>query len=294
MKPLHQHLLAIQKTILRHKYLSIALITLCVMVSVAGVIVAATHDTPPTKPATTVSTTTPKVQGATNTPAAMPTPATDQPATTPATANTTKPAAAPAASKRQLKISPAAITVKAGEASANITVQADDGKAINMPMFTTRPIDLVANFPAGPAKPIWTGPFLTIPTTKPGTYTVEIGAQDVKAGWYKGTLTITILPTPTMTVSVQQTEYNAEYDALVFTLTVNRLNGYGQPIERYYATDPKNAFVCPFEQISEDTFLIGCAHAAGDRPTTGTLYVNVFTTSDVFSGSTSFTLPPKP
>ncbi len=222
----------------------------------------------------------------------------DPSASTPSNAITPKtvsPRAAIPASQKRLIISPASFTVKAGASYNGITMKSDDGKGVNMPMVGSGPQGIFTNFPAGPAKASWGGNIMAMNTVQPGTYTVTFKAQTDRTDWYSGTVTITILPTGTASVAVQQTGYDAASDAMIFSVKLNRQNGYTLAVDRWFAIDIGNTLECPFSEIGPDTYEVLCYHAQGARPATGRLDVNIFMANNgpVFSGSTSFTLPPK-
>jgi len=278
-----------------HVYISIAVVLLCAGISATTVVLAVTgNDTPP--PAASARTTTAKkqsVKGAESTTNAAPTSASTQPAKSAQpiqkTATTAAKPSTPA-SQHRLLISPATITIPAG-GSANVTVKTDDGRGVTMPMVSSNNPSLMTNFPAAPFKSTWTGSIGSmVKTTPAGTYTVTLQAQADRATWYSGTLTLIITATPTATVSVRQTGYDAPSGTLSFNVKLNRQNGYAVAIQRWYASNFNASLECAFyDGGNADTFDVDCHYPAGSGPNSGTLNVNIFMDSgEVFSGSTGY------
>jgi hypothetical protein len=160
-------------------------------------------------------------------------------------------------------------------------------------MFTSATNGVVLNFAGSPAKPIWNGSIGVSRFSTPGTYTLEMMGQADRYTYYRGSITLTILPIATMTVSVQQVGYLAEEDVMLFVVDATRHLGYSKPIERLFGYTDGLVLECAFEPVDFDTYAMACAHASGTRPTTGMVKVNVFMFDEVFSGSTTFNLPPR-
>jgi hypothetical protein len=225
--------------------------------------------------------------------------------TTNTTVKTTQPAAkaaqtasAPAAGPKLLVVSPAAVTVKAGESFDGLTLRSNDGRAINMPGLSSMPAgaQMFLNFPAGPAKPSWSGSIITTRTTKPGTYTVELQGQADRTTYYRASLQVTVLPSPIMTVSVQQTGYDASQDAMVFNVRIERLYGYSKPIQSWYGQSLNSGTIqqleCPMFPVDDNNLTMYCRHVNGPRPGTGTISVNINPAGDSFNATAPFSLPP--
>jgi len=208
----------------------------------------------------------------------------------------TSPQAPTPSSQKRLVISPDSFTVKAGTAYSSVTMKSDDGKGVNMPMVGSDPQGIFTNFPAGPAKASWSGSIMVMHTVQPGTYTVTFKAQADRTTWYTGTVSITVLPTGTGTVSVQQTGYDAALDAMIFSVKLNRQSGYTLAVSRWFAIDTGNTLECPFDEVAPDTYEVYCSHTQGTRPTAGRLDVNIFMAdgATVLQGSSPFSLPVKP
>lgn len=233
-------------------------------------------------------------QAATNTQAAntsASTPKQASPGTT-AVAKTATPTPAASSNQKFLKISPAAITVKAGEAYTGLTIQADDGRPINMPMISasSNP-NMFLNFPAGPAKSVWSGSIAPYRLLAPGTYTVNLMGQADRTTFYRSSITVTVLPIPLMQVSIQPLGYDAEADEMDFLIKAERLNGFDAPITSVFGHSYANNIECASLPLGNDTFGMSCWALPGTRPTTGSLHVNVNTPGDSFNSDAPFTLP---
>lgn len=141
------------------------------------------------------------------------------------------------------------------------------------------------------------GSITTSRTAKPGTYSVELSGQADRYTFYRGSLTVIVLPSPIMSVSVQQTGYDASSDEMIFNIQFDRLYGYDKPITSMY-DQSWNAGVlqqmeCAFDPINFDTVTMYCLHINGSRPTSGTMHVNVNVPADSFNADAAFNLPPK-
>jgi len=203
---------------------------------------------------------------------------------------------APAAKTRRLIVNPSSITIQAGESQA-LTVQTDDGAAISMPMFRTPTPQLFLNYPAAPFRTTWSGNIGSMRQSPAGTYTLEMGGQLDRNTYYTGTITVTILPSPYMTVIGSFDGYDVATDRLRFTAQLIRHNGFNQPVRIFYtgysnAPGP-NAIECLNQLIATDTYAVECYHAYGTRPTSGSLNITISTTNDAAGIMVPFDLPPR-
>lgn len=220
------------------------------------------------------------------------TPPTDTPQ--PTAPKSTNPAASTPSTPKSLKITPTSFTAKAGE-NLQLTIQSSDGKGINYPFFATSTNgNFLFNFTAGPAKTTWSGPILVSPNAPVGTYTLNITAQNNQAAYYRGTITVVIVK-PTMEISIQSLGYDANDDALLYRVTINRLYGFEESItdiSAYSATEP--GFGCYYVEVDDSTVTMACGHdnEYESRPTNGTLSVEISTASLNRSTSASYSLPP--
>ncbi len=199
------------------------------------------------------------------------------------------------ASHKSLIISPAAISIKAGETLNGLTINADDYTAISMPTFSAGPINgLQLNFTASPAKTTWAGSLTVAKFAAPGSYSFEISAQANRTTFYTNTITLTVVPTPTMVVSLLPVDYDYATDSRVYILRLNRLNGYDQPVTRLTGQYTADSLVltCTFQPTDANTYTVTCGNVSIASPTNGTLMVSVSTTSDVFTSAADFSLPP--
>jgi hypothetical protein len=211
----------------------------------------------------------------------------------PASTNT-KPKApaapAPTNSQKTLKISPNSFTASPGE-SFPITIQANDGRAINMP-FASASGRAFLNFGGSPAKPIWSGQIVVSKVVAPGTYTFDVMGQASKTEFYRSTITLTIAQ-PTMNVTIQSLGYDAADDSIGYVVKINRLYGFLETVTDITAdstTEP--GLGCYADMPDSNTINLTCIHDAGDRPTNGTLSVTVKTNSVVRSAGAPYSLPP--
>ena len=219
-------------------------------------------------------------------------PPTDTPQ--PTTPKSTNPSASTPSTPKSLKITPTSFTAKAGE-NLQLTIQSSDGKGINYPFFAASTNgNFLFNFTAGPAKATWNGPISVAPNAPVGTYTLNIAAQDNRAVYYRGTITVTIVK-PTMEISIQSLGYDANDDALLYRVTIHRLYGFEESItdiSAYSATEP--GFGCYYVEVDDSTVTMACGHdnEYESRPTNGTLSVEISTASLNRSTSASYSLPP--
>jgi len=199
------------------------------------------------------------------------------------------------ASQKHLSISPATISLRAGESLNGLTINTDDYTAISMPTFSAGPINgLQLSFATEPAKATWTGSLTVAKFAAPGSYSFEISVQASRTTYYTSTLTIIVLPTPTITTTLLPVGYDYTTDSLVYVLRLNRQNGYAQPVTRLTGQSAANpqALACSFVPIDANSYTVTCVNNVGSRPTTGTLQISVSTTSDVFTSAADFSLPP--
>jgi hypothetical protein len=289
-------------TVKRHKYQS--LVSLLLLAAIFGLVTTLTltganaHPTAPTAPAkSSTGTATPASKKDTIQTAAETT--TEQPATN---ADTPRAAAAPTtAGQKNLIISPGVITVmmpvvaNTTSSTQSITIQSGNGKGINMPGFMSNPgYHFLFNFPAGPAKPTWSGQLSVRNDTPVGIYNLEIFGQDVTEAYYKATITINVLQ-PTMNVSVQSLGYDAENDGVAYILKTNRAYGFSEPITEVAAsssTEP--GLICAYSIVDDSNIALGCGHDSGSPATSGTLTIEVSTASLVRTITTSYSLPASP
>ncbi len=297
----------LQQCIRKRPYISLSIGALLVVSTVSAVVFAADSNNAASKPNTGDTTVTQKTSDAseqaqaptgTVDPAGTPKPATTTNAKTgQSTVKAVQPSSAPVAQK-QLIVSPAAVSVYAGESVSGLTLRTNDNQAINMPGLSSMPAgaQVFLNFPAGPAKQTWSGSIGVMRTTKPGVYTVELFGQSDRATYYRGSLKVTVLPTPMMSVSVQQTGYDASQDAMVFNVRIERLYGYSKPIQSWYGQTWNSGvplqLECPMYPVDDNNMTMYCRHVNGPRPTSGTISVNINVVGDSFNATAPFNLPP--
>jgi hypothetical protein len=106
----------------------------------------------------------------------------------------------------------------------------------------------------------------------------------------------TLPSSPTMTIaSVQYNYYNAGGDSIYYTLKLNRLLGFSEPVKSVIArstTDPTVG--CGYQIVDATTAIFNCWPMSSTlpRPTSGTLSISVTTDSLTLVTSASYSFPP--
>ena len=205
-----------------------------------------------------------------------------------------------------LLVSPSTFTVKQGE-PLHVTMQASTGKAIDMPGFAqSYGGKFVMGFDAHPAQKVWTGNVLMLQSPDypaAGTYTLQVFAQDHSGGTYRGTLTVTITEpdkpappvTPTFQIAVQSLGYDAQNDAVSYVIKLTRIGGFSEPVTQVAAfSTAEPDLACYYVIVDDDTIALACGQddPAFPRPTSGTLEIDVATSSLERSALASYSLPP--
>ena len=203
-------------------------------------------------------------------------------------------AATPPSKSRRLLVSPAAITMRAGE-SKPITVQSDDGTPVTMPMFANGSPHFHTNFPAAPFKAAWSGSVMSMTQTPAGTYNLQLSGQVNRNDVYTGSITVTILASPYVTVSATPAIYDAASDSLRLNVKLNRHNGFDEVVIILYggyasAPGPIN-MECGWQLLGNDNYAVECGHTYGPRPTGGQLTIQISTARNSSGAYVPFTLP---